>query len=261
MKPIEYGGEGYETQEGNGEFFIPGTHASVTFDSSKEILNDVAMFVESFGEVVLDTTRFSWWNTGGYPGSGQVLPKAFRIEAAVCDNPAASEGADQSCDRTEVMAVSGNEVQPHSTSKTIDDRSQFRVRTTFGFTDRLHSSSTRGIGGVLVNLDVATVDAAQLAARAGDQLLMHLGPELCLAPSTEARIDRTPRTELLWQVTPRQTRSKYIKDSAHHDAVVFRWSAAGVLRGHTSCAGVIRSIFLSAPRADQQFPCDLMYSL
>ena len=59
VKPIEYGGEGYETQERDGEFFIPGTHAPVTLDSSKEVFNYVAMLVESLRVVVSDTTRSS----------------------------------------------------------------------------------------------------------------------------------------------------------------------------------------------------------
>jgi hypothetical protein len=49
-------------------------------------------------------------------------------------------------------------------------------------------------------------------------------------------------------------------DAAHHDAVVLRQSSASAQSGYTCSAAVIRSIFLSAPSADQAEPNDLSYS-
>jgi len=132
------------------------------------------MFVERFGDVVLDATGFARRNARGRAGSGQVLPEALRIEAPVSNDPAASKGRNQHGDGTKIMSVSGDDIQSNGTSKTVNNGRQFGVRPTLGFYDHLRSRSTHGIGGLLVNFDVAAIDTAQLTDRIRYQQFVHL---------------------------------------------------------------------------------------
>jgi hypothetical protein len=261
MKPIEYRCESYKAKKSLSELLVSSSHAPESFYTGKEVLNHMAMTVERFGEVILDTAGVAWGNTSDRTGIGQVLPKALRVEAAIANDPAASEHGNQRVDGAKVVPISSDEIQSDGTPEAVDNRSQFCVRSAFGSSDCLCRRAARGIGRVLMNFDVAAIDTAQLTRSTWYQQFVHLRPEFGLTPPAEARVDRAPRAKLLWQVTPRRSRTKDEVYSTHHDSIFLRWSAAGAPSGHTSCTSVIRSIFLSAPRADQESPNDLMYSL
>ena len=111
-----------------------------------------------------------------------------------------------------------------------------------------------------MNFNVSAVDTPQVAASVRSEQCVHLRPQTTSAPSTKASIDRIPRSKIFWQVSPLHSCPQDITNPTHHSTVVFRRPPARAAINDTPCACIIRSIFLSAPRADQVNLADLMES-
>jgi hypothetical protein len=112
----------------------------------------------------------------------------------------------------------------------------------------------------LMNFYMSTVGTPQGAARIRSEQREHLRPQATSAPSAKTCVDRIPRPKLLGQVSPLHPCSQDIVNPADHNTIIFGWSSARAIFSDTSGASIIRSIFLSAPRADQVKLDDLMES-
>ena len=258
MQPIQYRSERYKSEEGLAELLVASADAATTFDASEEIFDYVAMSIGDLGIVILDPVCLSWGNARRRAEAEEFFAKGLRIEAAVREGQATSEFVHQRFHGPEIVPVAGHEIESDGPAQSIDDRRQFRVRASLGFTNGLSAGAADCVRGILMNLDVRAVHAAHRAAGIAREQREHLQPKATSAPATKPGVDRRPRTKLLGQVSPRLSRPQDEVDAAHHDAVVLRRPAADSQSGYTSSAGAIRSIFLSAPRADRSEPNDLI---
>ena len=250
-KPIDYGSECYEAQESLAEFLVASADATKALNPGEEVFDHMAMGVERFRIMKFDAARTARRNTRNGANAKECLTENVKTKAPICGHPTVSKERDESSDRVKVMSISSHQVKAYRAAKTVDHCGQFCILSSLGFTNSLRAGAAGGIGAVLMNFDMGAIDTAQPTAGLQRKLIEHLRPQVIYAPSAKARIDRIPRAKFFRQISPRDTGAQDVIDPAHHDSIVFRWPTAKAFRRDTACANVIRSIFLSAPRADQ----------
>lgn len=259
VKPIQHRSESNEAEERLGELLVAGADASQAFDACKEILDDVTVRIEQLGIVILDFIGDARRNARLGVGRDQFLAKRASVKTAVADNPAVGELIDQHRDGSQIIPISGHHMESRGASQSIDNNCDLGVGSAPGLADGLSSSPAGCVGCILVRFDVRAVDGANLAASIPIEDREHLRPKAAATPTAEARVDGTPRPKLSRKIAPRQTGSQNEVNATHHKPIVL-WRSAATLLGHTSSAGLIRSIFLADPRADPALLADLMYS-
>jgi hypothetical protein len=258
MKPIQYRSEHYKAEKCLAELLVPSADSAAALDTAKKVFDDVAVAIEQFGEVMLNPTRNTGRNAGSRSTSDDFLTKVLRVESTICDNPAIGEFVQQRIDRSEIVTVSGYQMQTDRSTQAIHDGGQLGIHPALGLPNCLSGSTTGSVRCVLMDLDVRAIDAAQRAARVSGEQGEHLRPTLTFAPTAEPGVHGGPGAKLLRQVTPWLSSTQNKVHSTHHDPVVLRRPSANSTSGDTSSAGFIRSIFLSAPRADRAKPNDLI---
>lgn len=186
-------------------------------------------------------------NTGSRVETDEFFSEFLRVKFAVDDGQTSGEFFDQRVHRFEIVPVARHQVQPDCPAQAINDDCKFGVRPFFGAANRMCSGSPDGVRPGLTYLDVSAVHAAKLVAGVVGKLGEYPRPKFHAAPPTKARVDRRPRTELSWQISPRHSSSQDVVNPAYHDAIVFRWPSATPHFGDTSSASLIRSIFYPLP--------------
>jgi hypothetical protein len=192
------------------------------FDPAEEVFDLVSGAVVSAvigGRV--QAASFGRDTTAGVP-SLKLAPENIGIKTLVGDHPPASELVENWHDRMLVVLGSGREAECHRPAMLINQRRKLGVETALGPSHRLRLLAASGIGTVLVELDVRAIQVTQSAAGSPAQNLEQPRKEAGGAPPPEAGVDRTPRPETLWQVSPWHPRSQDKPDSGENQPILFR---------------------------------------
>jgi hypothetical protein len=257
-KPIQCRSEHYKAEKCLAELLVPGADSAAALDAGIKVSDNMAVAIKQFGEVVLNPTRNSGWNAGSRSTRDDFLTKILRVEPTIRDDPAIGEFVQERLDRSEVVPIPGDQMQPNRSAQAINDCGQLRVHPAFGFSNCLSGSTTGCVRFILMGFDVHAVNAARRTAGIVGEQGQLLRPKFTFSPTAEPSVNRRPRAELLWQIPPRQPGPKDEVHSTPYDSVVLGRPSATSRFGDISIASVIRSIFLSAPRADRAKPNDLI---
>ena len=249
IEPIQYGSDGYEGDGVGGELVIPRGGAAVDFDPAEEVFDRVAMAVERFAEFVSDLAVAAWRNAGGGVGPDEVLAESRRIKAFVGDDDFAQELLADKRGGLNIPDWTGDQIKGQGPAHAVNHRDDFAVEASLCHSHGLTCLAPCGIGAIAMDLDEGAVEAADPARRLRADERQHTVPYASLAPSSEPRVDRAPRSKMGGQVPPGAARAQQIDDSFDDPAIIFRWPTAAASPSDTSSASLIRSIFLAAPRA------------
>jgi hypothetical protein len=108
-----------------------------------------------------------------------------------------------------------------------------------------------------MDLDVGAVHAANLAVRSSAEDREQTRPQARGAPAAESGVDRAPVPKFPRQIAPRNTGSKHVPNPGNEGPVILRRTSTTVTFGPIPFSGVVRSIFLAAPRVASVTPNDL----
>jgi hypothetical protein len=148
-------------------------------------------------------------------------------------------------------------MQTDNSAQAIQDCGQLGVYPTLGFPYGLNGNATSSVQCVLIGLDVRSVDSAQRTEGVSGEQGEHLRLTLTFVPAAEPNVRREPGAKLLRQISPRQTSPQDEINSTHHDSVVLRRLSAYLTSKDRSSESFMRSISLSARRAERAKPNDL----
>jgi hypothetical protein len=255
--PIDCDREAYEAEKGFGQLFIAGTDSAVAFDAAKEGFDRMTVSIKRPIEAVGDTTGASRWNAYECAGVGEVVAEGIGVESAITNDPMTAELRQQRFAGTQVVLGTGREMKADCTPDAVDHSCKLGVESALWPPDRLGGLASIRVGPVLMNLDVGAVDTADPSARATAEGRDQASPEPRNAPSSEARVDGTPRAKLRRKVSPRHASPENIPHCSDHKPVIFRRPASIVTICQIPTSGGVRSIFLAAPRAARITPNDL----
>jgi len=102
----------------------------------------------------------------------------------------------------------------------IHQRGKLGVESALRPAHRLGALSARGIRSVLMQLDVRTIQVAELPGRAFGQAGQQPVPKPAGTPAAEPGVDRVPRTVALRQIPPRHTRAQQVPQGGDHQPIV-----------------------------------------
>lgn len=245
-KPINYNCQNYISEDYLCKFLVSSSYAHESFITGKEVINDMASLEECLGEALLKTTIFARQNATGRSRNDHFLPKVFRAEVEISNDPAACYSGNQRGSGSKTVQSAGDKMRTESPYETVVNRRQLGFRSAIGTSDRMRGGSTRSVQSGWGIVNVATVATAPLSTRLRQLLFVRCRPELSLTPPAKTRLNGHPSTKCLPQLASRYTRASHAVFSTHHNSIVQRWSATSAHSAHT----VIKSIF---PRSQSEF--------
>ena len=224
-EPVKDGGELDEPEKTNGEFVVAGGDSPVAFDSAKEIFDSMAASVITEVEGMTPSAPSLGTDTSTSAVLLQNAVKGIRVETSISHDLESLQVGQKRANRLEVVALAGGKAQADRSSMGVDHCRQLRIHTAFGAAHRLGGLPTGGIRTVLMKFDMGTIKVPQspggLLGEHGEQLR----PKSDGAPTSPARVDRTPGAELCGHVPPRTARAQYIPDRRDHQPIIL-WRAA-----------------------------------
>ena len=220
-EPINDCRELNEGKKRDGEFLVPGAKAPVAFETAEEVFDFMASPVVAAVKGHGPTARAFRRDTDPRTLSAQARPKSVSIETFIGDSTAVAQAGQERLDRVKIVTLALSQTERHGSPASLNDRGKLRIDSTFSATDRLGSLAATRVCTVLMQFDVRAVDMPQLTCGSSCDYRKHPGEEPLGTPATKPRVDRTPRAKLLWQVTPRDTRSQDIKYRGEDKPIIF----------------------------------------
>ena len=220
-EPIESGGKLNKTEEGDGEFVVTGADAAMAFEAAEEVFDFVAPPIVAAVEGHRPPARTFGRDADARALSAQTGAKSISIETLVADDPPAAHAGKQWFDGVQIMTLAFGQPERHGPPAAVNDRRQFGVDATFRAPNCLLGLPAAGIRAVLVQLDMRTIDIAQLPLRALREDRQHAREQPRGTPAAEARVDRVPRTKVGRQVPPRNPGAQNIEHGGDHKLIVF----------------------------------------
>jgi hypothetical protein len=175
-EPIQGGRELDESEEGGGEFFIASGNAAEFFDAAKEIFDVMAMFVVTAMEAGRTPPAFSGWNTAAGVLGVQIGAKCIGVETLVGHGTVVPQAAAERGNGVQVRLRARCESDRDRAAMLVDHRREFGVQSTFSSPDSLRELTTPGIGSVLMQFDMRTVQVPQRPFRAPRQSRQQSAP-------------------------------------------------------------------------------------
>lgn len=219
-EPIEGGSEKDEAEESEGEFFVASADAAMTFDPAEEVFDLVAVAIipamESDGAAA---------RTFGRNANSRALPaepraKGVGVEAFVADSTSTTQAGKQWLDRVQIVTLTFRQAQRDGPTAALDDGCELGVDATFGPPNGLARLATAGVGAILVQLDMRTVDIAQFTLCPLRDALQQASEQSRGTPASKARVHRAPRTKGRGQVPPRYSRAQHEEHPREHEPIV-----------------------------------------
>jgi len=256
-EPIQCSREVDEAEEGFGEFVVTGGDPAVRFDATEEVLHAVAQPVVAAvvaGRLEPISPRR---DTSPTAVGLQATAESLRIEAFVGHDPTITGARQQRQHRILVMPGATFQADGYRVTARVDQGGKLAVEDAFRAAHRLGGLAARGIGAMLVQLDVRIVQVAEAAGGFAGQLGQQTTEQSLTAPSPESPIHSGPLAEALRQVSPGATRPQREEYAAEHQAVVLPRATPSGTFCSSRAATAIRSIFLAAPNAALESSNDL----
>ena len=219
-EPIKDGCELDEGEKSDGEFFETRADATMAFDAAEEVFDFVPPPIIAAMERRRATARTLWRDADPSVLATQSRTKVVGVEAFVADDTPLPQATKQRFDGEEIVALALSQSECDGAPTTLDDGRQLGVDPSLGSADGLCRLSAAGIRTILVQLDVGTIDIAQFPLRALRDSREQAGEQSYRAPTSEARVDRTPRTKALWQIAPRNAGAQDVEHGREHDFIV-----------------------------------------
>ena len=161
-EPIKDGCELNEGQKGDGKFFEPGADPTMAFDAAEEVFDFVPPTIIAAVKGRWTATQTLGWDADAGALAAQPRAKGVGGEALVANAPPPPQATEQRLDGEEIVALPLSQAECDGAPATLDDGCQLGVEPSFGASDGLCSLSAAGIRPILVQLDVRTIDRAQL---------------------------------------------------------------------------------------------------
>ncbi len=228
---------------------MSGGDSIVAFDPAEEIYHGVPVGVEPTAEIAGLATGTARRDADEGTRARQVVAETIGVETLVADSPFSCQVWHERRTGDQIALLSWCEFESHRASVRVNDHGQFRIKAAFGASHGLGFLPSGRIGCIAMDLDVRAVDAANLPNGSGPVLSKNPWPQTLCAPSSKARIDRTPRPKAIGKVSPRNPGSQDVPNRCKHKPVVLRRSAYSATICQIPITADVRSIFLAAPKA------------
>ena len=221
-EPIQDGGEQHEGEESGGELFVAGGDAPKLLQAAKEVFDVMAMPVVTAMEAGGMPAALSGRNAAPGVLRAQLGAESISVEALVGHDPVAAQTPPQWSHGKQVVLRAGGQGDRNRPAMLVRDGGELGVQSAFGPPDRLRQLAARGIGPVLMQLDVRAVQMPQPALGAPGQSRQQTMPQATRRPASPARVDRAPRAVGCRHISPRTTGAQHIPNRRHHDPVIQR---------------------------------------
>lgn len=107
---------------------------------------------------------------------GEKFSQFVRVEGFVTKQPEIVHLSEEAFCGLQVVGLAAGQLQTNRSAIVIDQRGQFAIQSSFGFTHGLGGLSSHGIGSVLVDFYVATIHTANRPDCPGCQALKYSLP-------------------------------------------------------------------------------------
>jgi len=218
-EPIKDGRELDEGEKSDGKFFETGADATMAFDAAEEVFDFVPAPIVAPMERRRTTARTLWRDADACVLATQSRAKVVGVKAFVADDTPLPQATEQGFDGEEIVALALSQSECDGAPTTLDDGRQLGVDPSLGSADGLCRLSAAGVRPILVQLDVRTIDIAQFPFRALRDSREQAGEQAHGAPTSEARVDRTPRTKAFRQIAPRNAGAQDVEHGGEHDFI------------------------------------------
>ena len=221
-EPIQGGSEQHEGEESDGELFVAGGDAPELLNAPKEVFDVVAMPVVTAMEAGWMPAALSGRNAAPGVLCAQIGTESIGVEALVGHDPVTAQTPPQWSHGEQVVLRAGGQGDRNRPAMLVRDGGELGVQSAFGPTDGLRQLAARGIGPVLMQLDVRAIQVPQPTFGAPGQSRQQTVPQTTRCPAPPARVDRTPRAVLCRHISPRTTGAQHIPNRRHHDPIINR---------------------------------------
>src|SRR5262245_24862051 len=223
FEPIQHGCQMNEAQEIEVALFVAGADSPIPFGPLKEILDSMALPVETSMPPYRRAPVRAWRNTTSTASLPKGRTKAVAVVALVGYHGLASQPAwpDGFADRANIGSLARRQGQLNHLPATVHPRREFGVQPALGATHGLMLLAPRRVAGVLRYLDVTGVQKTQRSLGLAGQQLDHARPQAALTPTAPASVHRTPRAIHRWQIAPRTTHSQHVHHGFDHEPMIF----------------------------------------
>lgn len=221
-EPVEDRSELNEAKKRGGELLVTGADAAMAFDPAEEVFDPMAAAVVSAMKRGRPSSVSLRRNADAGLLAVELSAERIGIEALVCDRTMPAQTRQQGFDRMQVVSLASGQTKGDGATSAIHDGCELGVDTALGAPDGLGGLPTAGIRAVLMQLDMRAVEVPQFALCARGDQGQHASKQSRRAPASEASVNRTPRTEAVWQVSPWNPCAQNVEDRGDHDPVVFR---------------------------------------
>ena len=204
---VEERSEDDEASQGCSGFVRSQSDAVVCFEARKEILHFMAMPVDApvkgCGLIVEFKEALAGNGAAGGPMLAQCLAEAQAVEPLVSHKMNVAKGGEHLARRSLIMQVARGQDEGAEVASFIHGSQQLGRQASARKPDGLCLAGLfAALQPVLVELDVAAIDMPQRAFGLLRQPRQQGIPETAEAPPAELRVDRAPRAELGWHLTP-----------------------------------------------------------
>lgn len=225
-EPIQSGGKLHEGQESEGELLVAGGDAPEYFDAGKEICDVMAVPVvtamESSRMVAAPSRRDSTAGTL----RAQIGAETIGVEALVGHDPVTPQAPPWRGHGVQVVLRAGGQDKINRPAMLVDDGGELGVQAAFGPPDGLRQMATRGIGPILMQLDMRAVQMPQHSFGAPSQSRQQAAPQATGRPAPPAGADRTPRAVVRRHVSPGTAGAQHKPYPRDHDPIIVRRPSA-----------------------------------